>query len=197
MIRKNLKLLVATAAVGAVALTGTATAAVTFDPASGTGFVGKGDVQVPFGWNDAKLQQFATGVSFVYESESDDEYAVTCEWDTGSKKIVRHIQTKRANVGSMVTYDVKSATRNNPNGKVTGFKLTGLQNVVQSSDGSVPVVGASCPETGNDAGTDNAVDKKITGVELLSSSATQSLTALHAGENKSAVIWPPPPAPAI
>lgn len=196
MTRKNLKLLVATAAVGAVALTGTATAAVTFDPATGTGFVGKGDVQVPFGWNDAKLQQYASGVSFEYESKSDDQYAVTCEWETGNKKIVHHIQKKRANVGSSVAYDVTKIDRKNPNGKVTGFSLTGINDdsVVESSSGSVPVEGDSCPETGNEAGTDNAVDKKITNVELLSSTATESLTALHAGLGLSAVIWPPPPA---
>lgn len=195
--KRKVNLLAAAAVVGALGIAGTAVAAVTFDPATGTGFVGKGDVQVPFGWNDAKLQQYAGGVSFVYESESDDEYAVTCEWDTGNKKIVHHVQTKTANVGSVVTYDVKSATRSNPNGKVTGFKLTGLQNLAESSNGSVPVVGASCPETGNAAGTDEAVDKRITDVELLSSTATETLTALHTGLGLSAVIWPPAPAPVI
>lgn len=196
MIRRNLKLLVATAAFGAVALTGTATAAVTFDPATGNGFVGKGDVQVPFGWNDAKLQQYASGVSFEYESQSDDQYSVTCEWDTGNKKIVHHIQTKRASVGSSVAYDVTKSDRKNPNGKITGFNLTGIDQATlsESSNGSVPVVGGSCPETGSDEGTDNAVDKTITDVELLFSTGAQSLTALHAGLGLSAVIWPPPPA---
>lgn len=39
-------------------------AAVTFDGSTGTGFVGKGDVQTAFGWNDAKLQARAAGVTF-------------------------------------------------------------------------------------------------------------------------------------
>lgn len=196
MIRKNLKLLVAMTAIGAVALTGAATAAVTFDPASGTGFVGKGDVQLPFNWNDSKLQQYASGVRFEYASSSDDEYAVTCEWDTGNKKIVHHIQNKRANVGSSIAYDVTKVDRKNPNGKITGFNLTGIDqaSLVESSDGSVPVEGGPCPKTGNDAGTDNAVDKIITEVELLSSTKTESLTALHVELGLSAVIWPPPPA---
>ncbi|HEV2809392.1 MAG TPA: hypothetical protein VGV93_03205 [Acidimicrobiales bacterium] len=181
---------------GAVAISsiGSAGAAVTFDPATGTGFVGKGDVQVPFGWNDAKLQQNAAGVSFDYSSTSDDEYAVTCEWDTGNRKIVHHIQKKRATVGSTVAYDVTKVDRKNPNGKVTGFNLTGItkDSLEESSDGSVPVVGQACPNTGNDAGTDSSVTKLITDVERLSSTSTEALTAYHNASGLSAIIWPPP-----
>ncbi len=39
-------------------------AAVTFDPATGTGFVGKGDVQLIYGWNNAQLQANAGLVQF-------------------------------------------------------------------------------------------------------------------------------------
>jgi hypothetical protein len=57
-----------TAAVGVTVATlmlaPAANAAVTFNDTTGTGFVGKGDVQVAFGWNNKQLQTNATGVSF-------------------------------------------------------------------------------------------------------------------------------------
>lgn len=56
---KSAKTLVALAA---ATLATVAIAAVTFDPVTGTGFVGKGDVQTAFGWNNQQLQQNADGV---------------------------------------------------------------------------------------------------------------------------------------
>ena len=41
------------AAIAALAVSTAALATVTFDPATGIGFVGKGDVQLAFGWNNA------------------------------------------------------------------------------------------------------------------------------------------------
>ena len=188
MLRRATLTLVATAAV-ALAAPAAATAAVTFDPATGKGFVGKGDVQVPFGWNDSKLQQYAAGVTFTYESASDDTYSVTCEWETGNNKIVHHIQRKRADVSSSVAYDVTKVDRKSPNGKVTGFNLTGKGTEVIDAEGSVPVVGGQCPENQG-----QGVEKLIAAVDLVSSDASETLTALHADQQLSAVIWPPTPA---
>jgi hypothetical protein len=39
-----------------LATAGAAFAAITFNPDDGTGFVGKGDVQEAFGWNNHALQ---------------------------------------------------------------------------------------------------------------------------------------------
>lgn len=121
----------------------------------------------------------------------------TCEWDTGNKKTVHHVHNKSANVGASVTYDVSKIDRKNPNGKVTGFSLTALTAVDESRSGSIPEVGGDCPATGNDAGTDSAVIKKITAVDVVSSVSTESLTADYAAGGLSAVIWPPPPAPVL
>lgn len=62
------RLLVAVTVAGAAALAAVAYADVTFDPATGTGFVGKGDVQSAFGWNNKQLQNNATAgyVRFAY-----------------------------------------------------------------------------------------------------------------------------------
>ena len=47
-----------------------ASAAVTFSETNGTGFVGKGDVQVAFSWNNKQLQANATGVSFSFTQDA-------------------------------------------------------------------------------------------------------------------------------
>ncbi len=187
------KIIITVASLLALAVPTAALASVTLDPATGKGFVGKGDVQTPFGWNDAALQSKAGGVSFTYESKSDETYAVTCEWDTGNRVIVHHVQNKVANLVDSVSYDVTKADRKNPNGKITGFNLEGKGPEVVSESGSVPVVGESCPATGNDEGTDNAVNKLITEVELVSSESGEKLTAYYTGvPSLSAVIWQNP-----
>ena len=40
-----------------------ASASVTFNPATGTGFVGKGDVQLAYGWNNKQLQDNAVALA--------------------------------------------------------------------------------------------------------------------------------------
>ena len=132
------------AAAAATALISTAAfASVTYDPISGMGFVGKGDVQVPLGWNNKQLQTNAGGVKFSYETSTD--YTAVCTFITGEG--TRGEQTH--NIGHKVTTAVSSlvdhATRNNSNGKdgdITGFRLTGNGPVIES--GEVPVVGGAC-----------------------------------------------------
>jgi hypothetical protein len=45
--------------------------------ANGMGFVGKGEVQTPWGWNNSTLQKYAAGVTFSMESSA--VYAQDCE----------------------------------------------------------------------------------------------------------------------
>jgi hypothetical protein len=47
-----------------------ANAAVTFNETNGTGFVGKGDVQVAFAWNNKQLQTNAKDVSFSFTQDA-------------------------------------------------------------------------------------------------------------------------------
>ena len=51
----------------ALAVPSVASAGVQYDAATGKGFVGKGDVQTAFGWNNGDLQKNAAGVTFKYE----------------------------------------------------------------------------------------------------------------------------------
>src|SRR5688500_14313060 len=89
------------------AATMAAYAAVVLDLSTGLGFVGKGDVQLAFGWNNKQLQDAvkADAISFTYAvSES---HSVTCEWTTGpSANPTTHVQTKTksADVSAVVNY---------------------------------------------------------------------------------------------
>ena len=166
-VNKSIKMIapVAATAFVAVMLAGAfslpaAFAAVTFDPATGTGFVGKGEVQTAFGWNNAQLQQRASSVSFSVESEA--KYDVLCEWTTGEG--TRGEQHHEVTVKKTTTVNSEVATdpRANPQNKVTGFNLLGYGTTTTS--GSVPVVGEDCLGVGTDA--------KITNVEKISETGT-------------------------
>ncbi|MGG0177502.1 hypothetical protein [Gottfriedia acidiceleris] len=163
-------------AIGGLILTGLLTlgvatsgahAAVTFDSAAGTGFVGKGDVQLAFNWNNAALQKNASALTFTYEAK--DTYVVTEYWETltGGKqpKIVTHEITvpKHASVSADVAYDARKANQ------INGFNLNHFGTVV--TDGTVPVVGD--PLTGNREVYDDAegvwVHATVTEVKPVSS----------------------------
>lgn len=126
-----------------LALASTAVLAeVLFDPASGTGFVGKGDVQDAFGWNDAGLQAQAAGVTFTYGYTA--VYEAVCTFTTGEGtrgEKTHHVpHAEEMEVSSAVDVDL----RRNRQSKVTGFTLTGYGDTFSES-GEVPVVGGPCP----------------------------------------------------
>lgn len=142
----------------ALAMTATAAfAAVTFDSATGKGFVGKGDIQVPWGWNDKQLQTNAGGVTFSYDAT--ENYEAVCTFVTGEgtrgEKTHNVARESSTAVNSQVAYE----NRTNPKSKITGFNLTGLGQTTES--GVVPVVGGAC-DGGPNGGS-------WTSVELVSS----------------------------
>ncbi len=94
-------------------------AAVTFDPATGTGFVGKGDVQLALGLNNTQLQAVAESLAFTYGDEI--TMSQECERD-GNKGIVTRTFQRERNIDSTVLYETR---RNGGNGQVTGFNLMG------------------------------------------------------------------------
>ncbi|HSK25425.1 MAG TPA: hypothetical protein VK894_00765, partial [Jiangellales bacterium] len=57
---------------------GVAQAAVTFDAATGEGFVGKGDVQLALGYNNKQLQDNAGSLEFAAVSEVVTEVSWIC-----------------------------------------------------------------------------------------------------------------------
>lgn len=130
---------------------------VTFDTSTGTGFVGKGDVQLAFGWNNAQLQNNASGLSFLYESS--ETYSAVCTWITGEgtrgERTHSVTHSRDVSVSDQIKYDARTHRQ------VDGFILTGFGTVSES--GEVPVVGGPCP--GN-----NGTDGTWSSVELISSS---------------------------
>ncbi|WP_457096693.1 hypothetical protein [Lysobacter sp. P5_B9] len=127
----------------ALALASTsALAEVVFNPTTGTGFVGKGDVQDAFGWNDAGLQLHATGVTFTYGYTA--VYQAVCTFTTGEGTRGEKIHNVPHSEEMDVSSTVNVSLRRNPQSKVTGFNLTGFGGDFSES-GEVPVVGGPCP----------------------------------------------------
>jgi hypothetical protein len=119
---------------------------VTFDPSSGSGFVGKGDVQTAFGFNNQQLQSNASGLSFSYIAEQ--TYEGVCEWTTGEG--TRGQQThdvthqKSSTINAAIAFDARAKNQ------ISGFILNGFSSTTE--EGSVPAVGDPCPgNPGNDA----------------------------------------------
>lgn len=132
------------AAVAAATISSAALALVTFDPATGTGFVGKGDVQLAYGWNNKQLQDNAGGVGFVYDQTT--SYTAVCTWTTGEGTRGERTHNVDHNTSTAVLSSVAYEARKNSNGKdgsITGFFLNGF-GATTTTGGEAPVVGASC-----------------------------------------------------
>jgi hypothetical protein len=101
-------------------------AAVIFDPDTGTGFVGKGDVQLVFGWNNKALQDNAEFVEFQVHSVSETTW--TCSRTEPQEQTRnRHRTTTTQGVVSNVARE-----RN----QITGFILDGyIEDPIIEGDG--------------------------------------------------------------
>lgn len=132
-----------------------ASAEVVYDASTGTGFVGKGDVQLALGYNNAQMQ--ANAQSLVFTQDSEDVYDVVVEWDTGGIKNQKHhiiTQHKTTLLTDLISYDIKTKKQ------VVGFNLTGIASVIVDGD-AVPQVGDIVNESDN-------VPKTVTSVTLVS-----------------------------
>jgi hypothetical protein len=124
--------------VAALTVTGSALAAVTFDPATGTGFVGKGDVQLLYGWNNAQLQNNAGSLQF--RATSTEVTEVTWECTNANNENIQ----ERARTTTTTTQGLVSSIARVKN-QITGFNLTGYSGTpTQASTTDGPPVN-SCP----------------------------------------------------
>ena len=129
---------------GLAALASPASAVVTFDPATGTGFVGKGDVQLVFGWNNKALQDKAGAVDFRVNSSSETSWTCTKLVLQGNDETREIVQQRSFSITTQGL--VTTVARDNSKGKdgpVTGFYLQGYENGA-TVETSGPAVG-SCP----------------------------------------------------
>lgn len=116
----------ALAALLVMALAIPAFAAVTFDPDTGTGFVGKGDVQLALGYNNKQLQDNASSLQFQAKSTKVTEVSWTCTNDRNENTQERERTT------TTTTQGVVSSIARERN-QITGFNLTGYQGETTSS----------------------------------------------------------------
>jgi hypothetical protein len=119
------------AAAVSFALAGIAAAEVTINPDTGVGFVGKGDVQLVCGWNNAQLQADAGQVQFKFVETV--EFDVPCMKENAAQTL-RNTFNRETSVNATVA----GTTRRNSQLDVTGFNLTGFG--LQTTTGNV-----ACP----------------------------------------------------
>jgi hypothetical protein len=108
-----------------------AMAAVDFDPLTGTGFVGKGEVQEAFGWNNRQLQLNVDDVQFQVASELVTEVSWECTNANND-----NVQERERTTTTSVQGVLESTARER--NQVTGF-------ILQGYDGE-PVTGDSKTE---------------------------------------------------
>lgn len=101
---------------------GSARATITFDPATGTGFVPKADLPSYF-FSGSRAEQLKTARSlfFWYGFYHEEEYALTCPWGPGTAYIMYRTQ-----------YDLSERVVVK-NGAVVGWKLLGRDGEARTS----------------------------------------------------------------
>lgn len=87
---------------------------------NGKGFVGKGDVQSIFGWNNAGLQENAPRVVFRLSTTGTATWV--CAGYNGANK---YTTMKKSSEANKVTGNVAYTARKNSQAQVTGFILSG------------------------------------------------------------------------
>jgi hypothetical protein len=135
------------AVAGAVLAAGTtvatpASAAVSYDPGSKTGFVGTADVRRALGWTAAMLAARADRVAFDHDFWTDDTYSVVCGKRVYS--VVHHRVYGRYELSDAVVRRHQPRSALGYGAGVTGFRLGGASSGI-SGTSVAPVVGRACP----------------------------------------------------
>jgi hypothetical protein len=112
--------------------------AVIFDAETGTGFVGKGDVQLVYGWNNKALQDNADAVRFRANSEVVTEVSWICTNSNNENTQVRERTTTTSIAGV-----VSSVARER--NQITGFNLIGYSGTPTESSETEGNPLNSCP----------------------------------------------------
>jgi hypothetical protein len=137
-----------------VLLAGNTLAAVTFDPETGYGFVGKGDVQLAFGLNNPQIQAIllANPQAFTFTYITTDTYEAVCTWITGegTRGEQTHNVTHTTSTGLLAA--INGSPRSGPT-QFTGFNLNGFAGAPVESGDPVPVLGGPCPGNEGTEGT--------------------------------------------
>ncbi len=126
-------------ALALAAMCGSALAATSFDPAAGTGTVGKQSVQTAFGWNNHTYQNNVSGLTYTYEAVTN--HAAVCNY-IGYKRIASRTAYFTTSIGVNVNGHV---VLNGNNAQALRHDLTGYGDIIfESGQGSLPVPGTRC-----------------------------------------------------
>jgi hypothetical protein len=116
-----------TLAIAACAAIGAATYAAVIIDDEGRGFVGKGDIQNAFGWDNATLQENADSVLFRFVDQETIEWQCVKTVTTGGPnpeiKIITQVKESIQGINAAIAYDA----RKNKKGQITGFVLEGFE----------------------------------------------------------------------
>ena len=135
------KVFVGLALAALIATSAVVRAEVTWTPEDG-GFVGKGDVQTLFGWNNATMQANHTSIEFELVMQAG--YTFECEWWTGPSHNRRH-HTNTKEIELDINATVESSSRRT--GQYTGWNLGPASGDAVSIDEPTD---ADCGAEGND-----------------------------------------------
>jgi hypothetical protein len=128
----------AAAALGLALALGAAPANAYEIDSEGVGFVGKGEVQLALGINNAELQRIAEDVTFEISAVTESSATWTCDRDAGPQTQERSSTTTTTTSGV-----IETVTRDKR--QVTGFLLEGLDgDATVTSEREGPAVG-ECP----------------------------------------------------
>jgi hypothetical protein len=116
----------------------------------GFGFIGKGDVQLAFDWNDAALQANADALSFSMRGNS-----TTTTWDCIHTNPAGHVVRNPRNNTTSTSGLLLHEARRNPQNRVTGFFALGFDPEASSGTVSTGHALGSCP-SGNNSVVDPA-----------------------------------------
>jgi len=153
-------------------------AAVTFDAAAGTGFVGNGDVQSAFDWKKPDYQANARDVSFYYDSTA--TYRAVCSSPSVGTNSAQTITLR-------VHADVTSSVVIGGAKRIDGHLLGGYANVTR--DGTLPALGASCTDTGAPADATWSSVERIEAAGALSARPKGEDHVILAGSEKVLAYW--------
>ena len=141
---------------GSLAVASPASAAVAYDRESGTGFVGKGDVQQALGWNNRQLQANAHRIDFTVETNHVARWTWTCTEDGGTGSQGAEALRLHTRAGFLTTTP-------RVHKQVTGFELSDYEQFVGIG---VPLEGpdtGTCPEswTASDIRSENTGEERF------------------------------------
>ena len=126
------------AAAAALTFATAAHAQTTFDPATGEGFLAKGDVQLTLGWNNKALQDGAASLSVTYEGVVVTEVTWTC---TNSNNETTQERERTTTTAVQGVVDSTARLRN----QITGFNLIGFDGTATTSSSTEGPQANSCP----------------------------------------------------